>query len=107
MNNLEAELAARAQDGYKPITVKELDATLRGLGYRLDRDKDCHGNSQYMAGPRAWLTYPCITTGVREIDTGLSAFHVDARRDANFATLQEMRMNQSHFAVIKGSILEI
>lgn len=107
MTNLETELAARAQEGYTPITVKELEATLRSIGYRLDRDKDCGCNAQYMTGARAGQTYPCITTGVREVDTGLSAFHVDARRDENFVALQQMRMNQSHFAVIRGSILEI
>lgn len=107
MNNLEIELAERAKDGHKPITVKELDSTLRSLGYRLDRDRDCRCNSQWMTGPRAGQTYPCITTGVRELDTGLSAHHVDARRDEKYATLQQMRLNQSHFAVVKGSILEI
>ena len=107
MNNLEIELAARAAEGYAPMTVKSLEETLWSLGYRLDRSMDARCNAQYMTGPKAGQTYPCITTGIREVDTGLSAFQVDARRDEKYRTLQAMRMNQSHFAVTKGCILEI
>jgi hypothetical protein len=59
-----------------------------------------------MTGPRAGESYPCVTTGVSETDTGLSAFHVHARRDANFDKLQEMRLSGKLFAVSASALLE-
>ncbi len=61
----------------------------------------------WMTGPRAGISYPSVTTGIREADTGMSAFHVDARRDANFAKLQQMRLSGEYFAVSRGAILEL
>lgn len=102
---LEAELASRAATGiYERLSVAEMEARFRALGYRLDRSLDCRCMSRYMTGPDAGRSYPCITTGVKEADTGLSAFNADARRDANFRAMQELR--QTVFAVTRGAILE-
>jgi hypothetical protein len=46
-------------------------------------------------------------TGVREIDSGLSFAHVDARRDENFRALQQLRFEGSLFAVVRGTLFEI
>ena len=81
--------------------------TLRAMGYCMDRTMDCASVATWRTGPGAGESYPCISTGLREIDTGLSAFNVDARRDANFAALQALRFSGELFAIVRGSILEI
>lgn len=48
---------------------------------------------------RAGESYPCCTTGIDEIDTGLSFANCDARRDTNFRALQELRASGELFAV--------
>lgn len=107
MNDIQSELAARAANGYRPSTVKAMTQTLRSIGYRLDRSMDCKHQSRYMTGPRAGSSYPAISTGIREIDSGKSFAHFDARRDENFKKLQDMRLNESLYAVVAGRILDI
>ena len=68
---------------------------------------DCRGTSRYLTGEFAGLSYPVNTTGVKESDTGLSAFNVNARRDANFKELQRLRFEEELYAVVRGRILEV
>jgi len=105
--NLDSELAYRASQGHYPSTLEQISARLAELGYELDRAMDCHCASRYMTGPRAGQSYPCITTGIRERDTKLSFANVDARRDANFRQLQDIRREGSLFAVLRGAILSL
>lgn len=103
---LEAELSARALDGQFPVTIREMGARFAALGYRLDRSLDCRSLSQWMTGPRAGTSHPVCSTGLKEADTGLSAFNVNARRDDNFRAMQELRSEV--FAVTRdGYILEV
>lgn len=101
---LALEVAARVADGCEHLTVAALGERYAALGYELDRAMDCRAPSRYMTGPRAGFSYPACTTGVRERDTGLSAFNVDARRDDNYRAMQALRRNA--FAVTGGAILE-
>ena len=101
------ELAARAADGWHPVTLNEIKRQLRGLGYALDRSLDCRSTAQIMTGPRAGKTYPTLSTGIKEADTGRSAFHFEARRDANFRTLQKLRFEVGLYAVLNGAILDV
>src|SRR5204862_304335 len=55
------ELAARAADGWHPVTLNEIKRQLRGLGYALDRSLDCRSTAQIMTGPRAGKTYPTLS----------------------------------------------
>ena len=87
------------------VTVDELTQRLATLGYRLDRSMDCRADSRYLDGPLAGMSYPCCTTGLLEADTGRSAFHYQARRDANFRALQELRGTVASMS--RGAILEI
>ena len=107
MNSLEIELAARAALGQRPTTVAHIGAVLGALGYRLDRSMDCKSLARYMQGPRTGQSYPVITTGIKEADTGRSFVHFESRRNDNFKKLQELRFNQELFAVVRGHILEI
>ena len=94
------ELAARAADGWHPVTLSEIKRQLRDLGYALDRTLDCRSTAQIM-------TYPTLSTGIKEADTGRSAFHFEARRDANFRTLQKLRFEVGLYAVLNGAILDV
>lgn len=106
MGSLGDELAQRASDGHNPLSVRALTNAFLAIGYTLDRSLDCRGMANWMTGERAGQSYPCITTCIRETDTGLSAFHFEARRDHNFAKLQDMRTSGKYFAISKGAILE-
>lgn len=105
-NRLTTELAARASDGMRPVSVAVINDTLARLGYRLERSLDCRSENRYMSGARAGLSYPAINAGVVEADTRMSAFHYQARRDANFAALQALRRSGELFALSRGRILE-
>lgn len=104
---LECELLRRAEAGYHPVTIKAMNAALKEIGYTLGRTRDCSGTARYMTGDNAGESYPCITTGVKEIDTGMAYCHFQARRDENFDKLQAIRRNEELFAVVKGRIFEI
>jgi hypothetical protein len=104
---LDRELAWRRQRGQSPVTVQAIAQALTALGYKLDRSMDCRGHSRYLTGERAGESYPCMTTGIQEADTGLGAFQATARRDANFRKLQALRYNGELFAVVRGYLLEI
>jgi len=101
------ELAARAADGWHPVSLSDIKRRLRDIGYALDRTLDCRSTARIMTGPRAGKTYPTLSTGIKEADTGRSAFHVEARRDANFRTLQELRFEVGLYAVVNGAILDV
>lgn len=105
--DLADELAARAAEGKYPVTLGEIQRQLRDLGYVLDRRFDCRYTAKIMTGPRAGRTCPSISTGIKEADTGRSAFHFEARRDANFRALQKLRSELALFAVLKGAILDL
>jgi hypothetical protein len=104
--SIASEVTARAAEGYRHVCVAQFCAEFAALGYRIDRSMDCHSVSRYAMGPRAGQTYPACTTGIREADTGRSAFHFEARRDAAFTRMQALR--QEVFATLpRGAILEV
>lgn len=104
---LKEELEFRASKGQFPVKLESMKVFLKSIGYRLDRSADCRSISRWMSGPRAGKSYPACTTGVVEIDTRLSFAHVNARRDANFRSLQEARFSGDLFAVVGNYVLEI
>jgi hypothetical protein len=97
---LEREIAHRAATGWTPVSVASMGAAFRALGYALDRRMDCRGIARVSDG----RSYPVVTTGVRHIATGLSAFNVDAPRGEAFRAMQALR--QEAFAISRGAILE-
>ena len=88
------------------VTLQELESRLAALGYKLDRAMDCRSNSRCMTGPWAGVSYPCCTTGVKESDSGMSAFHYKARRDSNFRALQALRLS-GIFVLLGKAVLEV
>lgn len=106
-SRIAAEVRARTARGFPPKTIAQIRKEILEIGYRIDRRLDAMGKTRILTGERAGESYPCITTGIVEADTGRSAFHFAARRDANFARLQDMRLNESHYAIVKGSIFDL
>lgn len=104
---LRAELEFRKRQGLTPATLREIQARLSALGYKLNRQGDCRSVASYMTGERAGCSYPSLTTWIEEANTGLSFAHVDARRDANFDRLQAMRQSGEVFAVVGEYILDL
>lgn len=99
------EIAYRESIGCERVSVAEFGRRFAALGYRVDRSMDCRGSARIMTGPRAGESYPCCDTGLNEADTGLRAWNYQARRDARFQAMQELR--QRIFAVTQdGFILE-
>lgn len=102
---MEEEIAYRISLGCEMLSVAALGARFKALGYTLDRTMDARAPARYLTGERAGRTYPACTTGLKETDTGLSAFHYQARRDGKFEAMQRMR--DDVFAVSRGAILEV
>lgn len=102
-----AELERRAAQGRHPSTLARIAHDLASIGYKLDRSGDCTSTARYVTGDHAGESYTCTTTTVREIDTHKTYCNAEARRDANFKTLQQWRFNGELFAVINDSILDI
>lgn len=104
-SDLDRELAYRREIGCEILSVSAMTARYRALGYRLNRRDDCRHYARYMDGPRAGESYPCVSTGLVEADTGLSVWNIHARRDDNFRAMQELR--GSVCAVSRGYVLEV
>ena len=102
MTPLETEIEHRKAHGAECLTVAQFAKRFAALGYALDRDMDCRAPARYLNSGRA---YPACTTGLKESDTGMSAFHFQARRDSRFKAMQELRGHI--FAVSRGAILEV
>jgi hypothetical protein len=105
MDSLEREIERRKMDGLVRLSVADLGARYAALGYRLDRSMDCGCIARVMTGPAAGDSYPCLTTGVRDIESGLSAWNADAPRGARYRKMQALR--RSAFAVTRGRILDV
>lgn len=101
-DRLQVEIDHRLSLGCERLSVAGLARRFSELGYTLDRQSDCRCTARYLDDSR---TYPCCTTGVKESDTGLSAWNIHARRDANYKAMQELR--QQVFAVSRGHLLEV
>jgi len=104
-DRLKREIDDRLANGSRQVTVAQMGREFLALGYKLDRAMDCRCNARYMTGPRAGESYPCITTSVREISTGLRFAHCQAGRGDNFKAMQKLR--GEIFAVTRGAILEV
>lgn len=105
MDLVDIELAHRAKAGQYPFTVRQIEAVLNGLGYTLDRSKDCPHVARWQDG--SGRTYPAISTHIKHIKTGLAACDVGAPRDGNFHKLQALRLAGDLFAVVQGAIFEV
>lgn len=102
---LHDELARRYERGHSPVSMEELAARYAQLGYRFDRSLDCRAPAIHLTGPWAGTSYPCLALYPVQSDNGLSAWHIDARRDENFHALQQLR--NTLFSVSAGHLVDI
>ncbi len=100
-NPLQVEVESRTARGAELLSVEAFAARFAALGYRLDRSLDCRSTAQWLESGR---TYPACSVYLVEADTGMSAFHYQARRDSRFDAMQALR--DQVFAVSRGAILE-
>lgn len=100
---LTAVQEAAARDA-RPMSRAAFVSAFAALGYRVDFDAQADCLARYMTGPRAGEAYPQRTFGVREADTGRSAFHYESRRDDRFAAMQALRLHAYYLAA--GRICE-
>lgn len=87
-NGLDIEVAAMLKAGARQMTLPAIRAELRRIGYEIDPGTRATGVFRCL---ETGSSYPGATYGVREIDTHMSAFHYQARRDANYQALRELR----------------
>lgn len=99
---LNEEIAFRDRFGLKRVSMDELTDLIRAVGYRFNKSMSCKSMSRYLTGERAGKSYPNNSLKPVQIDDGLSFSHVDARRDANFERLNEIR--NTYYAVHGGYI---
>lgn len=102
MHNVKEAAAYLQAGGEERISVAELDRRLESLGYKRDMSTSCIGPVRCL---NSGVVYTGINYNVVEIDTGMSFAHYQARRDARFRELQEMR--QRVFCVVNGRILSV
>jgi hypothetical protein len=106
-DDLAEEIAHKRAQGGRQVTLEQLDAELRAIGYRLDCGGDCPSVNRYVSGPRAGRSYPAVNLRVVQASDGMSAMHIEARRDARFEALQQMRRTDALFAVHRGRLYEL
>jgi hypothetical protein len=102
--SLEKEVAFREKLGLKKVSFAQLKSMIRELGYSFDLRMSCKSLARYMTGERAGESYPSNSLYPRQIDDGKSYAHFEARRDANFERLKEIR--NTYYAVHGGYIYE-
>ena len=101
-DSLAVEIAFELAGGAEQVTVAELDRRLANLGYKRYKITIASGTARNLSTGN---TYPSTTYGLKEIDTGMSAFHFTARRDEKFKALQKLR--SKIFAVRAGRMITI
>ena len=101
-DSLAVEIAFQLARGAQQVTVAELDRRLGSLGYKRYRITLASGTARNMSTGNA---YPSTTYGLKEIDTGMSAFHFTARRDEKFKALK--KLCSKTFAIRRGRMITI
>ena len=105
MDALEKEIAYRLSQGYRQVSFEQFKAEYAAIGYTFDRKDDVRSIAIYRTGERAGQSYPYLGLYPVQADDRLSAWNVDARRDANYTAFKVLR--NSLFAVAQGRIVEI
>lgn len=98
------EVESRLKKGNICVPIDVLHEKVKAIGYRFEKGMNCYGVSRYMTGEDAGRSYPANNLYPVQADNGVSAFSIDARRDANYEALKEIR--HSFFAVSNGCLVE-
>ena len=95
-------LQAAEYSGLRVVSVAEFTAAFRALGYMLDRSMDCRSVARFMSSGE---TYLACSVYPREENSGLSAWNIGARRDANYRDMQKLRREIA--AISKNYLMEV
>ena len=101
---MQSAIEESARRDARPMSREQFVQAFAQLGYRIDFGMKADSLARYMTGPHAGDCYPVRTFGVREADTGRSAFHYESRRDGRFAAMQALRLRAYYLAA--GRICE-
>lgn len=99
------EVAYRLAQGWKQVSFEQFKAEYAAIGYTFDRSSDIRSIARYMTGEQAGQSYPYLGLYPIQTDDKVSAWNVNARRDANYEALKVLR--NSLFAVVQGRIVEV
>lgn len=105
MYTVDNEVTYRLAQGWRQVPFEQFKAEYAAIGYTFDRSCDTQGIARYMSGERAGASYPCLTLYPVQTDDKVSAWNVNARRDANYEAFKVLR--NSIFAVSRGRIVEV
>jgi hypothetical protein len=105
MYTVDNEVTYRLSQGWRQVPFEQFKAEYAAIGYTFDRTSDVRSIARYMTGKRAGQSYPYLGLYPVQADDMVSAWNVDARRDANYQAFKVLR--NSLFAVVQGRIVEI
>ena len=104
-HTVDNEVAYRLSQGWRQVSFEQFKAEYAAIGYTFDRSSDVRSIARYMAGEQAGQSYPYLGLYPVQADDKVSAWNVNARRDANYEAFKALR--NSLFAVVQGRIVEV
>ena len=104
-HTVDNEVAYRLSQGWRQVSFKQFKAEYAAIGYTFDRSSDVRSIARYITGEQAGQSYPYLGLYPVQADDKVSAWNVNARRDANYEAFKVLR--NSLFAVVQGRIVEV
>ena len=105
MYTVDNEVTYRLSQGWRQVSFEQFKAEYAAIGYTFDRSSDIRSVARHMTGERAGQSYPYIGLYPVQADDKVSAWNVNARRDANYEAFKVLR--NSLLAVVQGRIVEV
>ena len=104
-HTVDNEVAYRLSQGWRQVSFDQFKAEYAAIGYTFDRSSDVRSIARYITGEQAGQSYPYLSLYPVQADDKVSAWNVNARRDANYEAFKALR--NSLFAVVQGRIVEV
>ena len=102
MDNTEREVSRLVKAGARQVSFADMQSAFAEIGYKFDRSMDCRASA---TDCNTGDTFPNLALYPVQIDNGLSAWNIDARRDTNFIRLQALR--NEIFSVVRNHIAQV
>ena len=99
------EVAYRLAQGWRQVSFEQFRAEYAAIGYTFDRSSDVRSIARYITGEQVGQSYPYLGLYPVQTDDKVSAWNINARRDANYAAFKVLR--NSLFTVVQGRIVEV
>lgn len=101
-NDTRKEAESYIACGMKIVTIRQYNAAIKAMGFKLDRNRDCASVAQCMSTGRR---YRSITSCARQILTGVGFANVACDRGEGW--LHFMAYRRGHFCIVRGSIFTV